>query len=801
MLRGVCIHSHFYQPPREDPWLDFILKDPTATPYHDWNECVYEQCYKPNMGARLLDMNGHIVHIVSNYRHLSFNVGPTLHRWIAQQHPHLASGILKADMDARDSLGEGGAIAQAYNHIILPLASEDDIRTQVRWGAADFEHRFGRKPAGMWLPETAVDIATLEALADEGISFTILAPHQCAAVSTPSGSWTETPGGRGLDVTRPYLLNLPSGKSITIVFYFGSIAHDIAFGGLLDNGDFFAEALLAKVPRDSEPRLLTIATDGETYGHHHHFGEMALARATQRIYDSQDVMLTNIAHFLELYPATRMCRIEEDTSWSCAHGVERWRSDCGCHTGGEPWWDQSWRAPLRDALDKIRDRMDEIFDRSVKEYCDSPWKLRDDAVALYLDDFGEDAAIQPIRERKEAFVRSRCGAMRSKDVKRVLALIESQRMRMFMYTSCGWFFNDVAGVETRQIMAYALRAIEHVRDVSGIDLEGDFLRDLALVRGNTVEFPTASDVVTRTVLPNRRTIREIAASAALLGATKTYHVYGIKSSVREYPSGNMNLRVSSMEVIDTRTLENWRGSAMVISTGGLDDVCRLSENPLPDQEGLWRNYYMGDIFSMSKFIEQSFELGPWHFTDLTTDDKDKIAAERTSDAEAEHMDFARQLLEDNQRLLVQLSMMGVKSSAFLSSAGDFAYSKMLDELCSNTGEILDLLETGSKLETLLSKARDIGVYPKVSVLAPRMESAFYDNLVEADRKNDEKAYLKLLSQWERAVELRIEIDKWRLQNLVWSILWEGGAKPCAPLLELAGALGFALPKRIIAENN
>jgi hypothetical protein len=746
------------------------------------------------MAARLLDANGHIVHISNNYRHMSFNVGPTLHKWIATHDPLLAQGILKADRDAESALGAGGAIAQAYNHMIMPLACARDIKTQVKWGAFDFARRFGRQPEGMWLSETAVDTPTLEALAAEGIKFTILAPHQCAATKAPGASWAETPGGKNLDVTRPYVMKLPSGRTITLVFYYGSIAHDIAFGGLLNSGDFFADSLKSKLPRDGEPRLLAIATDGETYGHHHRFGEMALARAAQILYESPDITLINVAAFLRHYPAKHECRIAERTSWSCAHGVERWRSNCGCHTGGEPWWNQAWREPLREALDKARDRMDEIYEREMKRFCDSPWDLRDAAIALYPDDIGEDGA-DGVIGKKMSFLKEHCGAVNPRDAVKILSLIEAQRMRMFMYTSCGWFFNDVSGIETRQILAYAVRAIEHTKNVSGADLEKDFLNDLKLSRGNTQDLPTAYDVVAEKVAPNVRSALNVAAMAALMRSDGRYYSFGIERETKRYQSAGMDMEISGMSVTDTRTSENWTGSSMVITTGGLDDVCRLTEHPLPDPEDVWKNFYAGDILSISRFIEEKFELGPWHLTDLTTDDRYLIARERTRNAEHDHTEYAHAMIEENQRLLVQLHMMHVESTSFLASAGKLVYTRLIEHLCKDAESILGLLEPDSPLEDILNEAYNIGVSPKTSVLAPGMEKAFYDNLVEADLKNDINAFSKLSKLWRRAVKLEIKIDKWRLQNAVWGMLEETTSEPAGALLEFAGELGFALPGR------
>ena len=335
--RAVTIHGHFYQPPRENPWLEAVETQDSAFPYHDWNARITAECYEPNATARILDAKDRILGIVDNYAAISFNFGPTLLSWLEVSAPETYAAILDADRASHN------AIAQAYNHIILPLANDRDKRTQVHWGVRDFEHRFGRKPAGMWLPETAVDVASLEALAEAGIAFTILEPHQAA---------------RSIDPTLPYLCRLPSGKSIAIFFYDGPISRAVAFERLLSRGEFFAQRLLGAFRETrTHPQLVNIETDGETYGHHHRYGEMALAYALKVINERPDVAITNYAAFLEKNPPALEVQILDDTSWSCAHGVERWRSDCGCNTGGGAGWNQQWRAPLRDALDWLRDEV------------------------------------------------------------------------------------------------------------------------------------------------------------------------------------------------------------------------------------------------------------------------------------------------------------------------------------------------------------------------------------------------------------------------------------------------------------
>ena len=477
---NIAIHGHFYQPPREDPWTGRMPEDATALPAHDWNERVSSECYLPNSRAAILGANGKIASLSNNYEKLSFDFGPTLHRWIEGTSPLLDSMIRGCGKRA---------CAQAYNHIIMPLASDRDKLTQAMWGAADFEYRFGRPPEGMWLPETAVDINTLETLAQCGIAFTILAPRQCAAVTDENGT-RQTPGGAGLDAARPYICELPSGRTITIFFYHDGLARGIAFGGLLNNGDSFYEAVL-RAASERDDRIILAATDGESYGHHHKFGEMALARLFERASLDTRAALPSLAEFLKMHPATAKCVIKENTSWSCVHGIERWRSDCGCHTGGEAGWDQKWRGPLREAYDALAQRIDEVYEKALSQYGD-PWKLRCEAIELYK--CGRRITEAERTGIRRAFVADRFGEMPAKESDRITSLIEMERMRMFMYTSCAWFFNDISGVETRQSIACALRAAQIADSVSGGGAADLLIQNLAQVRGNRPECPTAAEI-------------------------------------------------------------------------------------------------------------------------------------------------------------------------------------------------------------------------------------------------------------------------------------------------------------------
>ena len=390
MDRYLCIHGHFYQPPRENPWLEAIEIQDSAHPYHDWNERITAECCAPNSASRILDGEGHIMDIVSNYAKMSFNIGPTVLSWMEKYSPEIYQAILEADrMSIEWRSGHGSAIAQVYNHLIMPLANKRDKRTQVLWGIKDFEYRFKRFPEGMWLSETAVDIETLEVLAECGIKFTILAPHQALKVrKIGTGKWKDVSGGR-IDPTRSYLCRLPSGRRINIFFYDGPISQAVAFERLLNKGEDFANRLLSGFSEVREwPQILNIATDGESYGHHHKFGDMALAYALNYIESNGIARLTNYGEHLEKQPPTHEAEIIENTSWSCMHGIERWRSNCGCNSGGHSDWNQEWRAPLREALDWLRDQLSFKFEHKAKEYLKDPLKAREEYIDIILDRSG-----------------------------------------------------------------------------------------------------------------------------------------------------------------------------------------------------------------------------------------------------------------------------------------------------------------------------------------------------------------------------------------------------------------------------
>jgi alpha-amylase/alpha-mannosidase (GH57 family) len=506
MEKYVCIHGHFYQPPRENAWLEVIEQQDSAYPYHDWNERITYECYGPNGTSRILDQEDAIINIVNNYEKISFNFGPTLLQWMEQHTPEAYSRVLAADRASQQHFGgHGNALAQVYNHLIMPLANRRDKETQVIWGIQDFEYRFGRKPEGMWLAETAVDTETLEVLAENNIRFTILAPRQASRVKSPDGNWMDVSGEK-VDTCRPYTCKLPSGKSIVLYFYDGQISQDIAFKGLLIDGKEFATRLTDKVS-GSGKRLVHVATDGESYGHHHRHGDMALAYCIDYIETNKLATLTNYGQFLDLVPADWEAEIFDSSSWSCVHGVERWKADCGCSSGMNPGWKQTWRAPLRESLNWLRDQLSVVFEKELSRYMAEPWKARNEYIQL---------VINRNEQSVNDFLKLHCRIVPQGDHKtRVMRMLEMQRHAMLMYTSCGWFFDEISGIETTQILQYADRAIQLAESESSIVLEKEFLQRLQSAPSNVPEYVNGAIIHKKFVQPSRLTLSRVGSHYAV----------------------------------------------------------------------------------------------------------------------------------------------------------------------------------------------------------------------------------------------------------------------------------------------
>jgi alpha-amylase/alpha-mannosidase (GH57 family) len=552
MKHYVCIHGHFYQPPRENPWLGEIEIQDSAFPYHDWNEKVSAECYAPNSASRILDEKKDIVDIVNNYAKMSFNFGPTLLSWMERHEPDIYPSILEADKKSQKIFsGHGSAIAQAYSHMIMPLANSRDKLTQVIWGIQDFIFRYKRKPEGMWLPETAVDLESLDFMARQGIKFTILAPHQaCRIRKIGSGEWIDVNGGK-VDSKRPYVVNLPSGNKIAVFFYDRSIAHDIAFGDLLNDGENFAQRMLHSF--SSEPdvsQLVHIATDGESYGHHHRFGDMALAYCLDKIESDADVSLIAYGSYLEMYPPDYEVEVAERTSWSCAHGVERWRSDCGDNTGMHPGWNQKWRAPLREAMDWLRDQAAPLYEKEMQAYVQDPWVARNDYIQVVLD--RSEKNVKAYFSRNGARNLDRSGRVK------VLKLLELQRHAMLMFTSCGWFFDDISGIETVQVIGYAGRVIQLARDLWGKDFEPGYTERIEKAASNQQGMKDGAEIYDRFVKPAKLDLLRVGVH------------YAVSSLFEDYPEtiviGEYTAQSQASEIVESASKKLALGKAGIRST-------------------------------------------------------------------------------------------------------------------------------------------------------------------------------------------------------------------------------------------
>jgi len=597
MDKYICVHGHFYQPPRENPWLEEVEAENSAAPFHDWNERITSECYAPNSASRILDSQKKIIDIVNNYSRMSFDFGPTLLSWLARHRPDVYEAVLQADQDSRGRFsGHGSALGQAYNHMIMPLANSRDKRTQIIWGIRDFEHRFQRRPEGMWLPETAVDQESLEIMAGEGIKFTILSPRQALAMRRiGEQEWVDL-NGKEIDFRMPYVCPLGGSRTMNVFFYDGPASHDVAFGDLLKDGRKFASRLLADFAGKKEgPQLVHIATDGESYGHHNRFGDMALAYSLNEIEGGNEARLTVYGEFLEKFPPTHEVKIAWNSSWSCVHGVERWRGDCGCQTGRHPGWKQGWRAPLREAMDWLRDELVSHFEGAAAGLLNDPWSAREDYIGLVLD------RSEPARQ---AFLSRHAARDLSKEEHiLVLRLLEMQRCAMLMYTSCGWFFDDISGLESVQILKYAARAMQLARETGGLDREGGFVRRLKKAPGNVPEYGDGASIYEHFVKP---AVVDLLSFGAHFAVSSPFRDYSEEVSIgcftarslafEQWRDGPKSLTVGRVRLVSGLTLEDKTLRYAVLHSG--DD--QVMAGVRQDEDG--RNYG-----SMSAEMRKQFQ--------------------------------------------------------------------------------------------------------------------------------------------------------------------------------------------------
>lgn len=576
----LTIHGHFYQPPRENPWIEAIERQESALPFHDWNERINMECYDPNSVSKIVDDKNQVIDLVNNYSYMSYNFGPTLMSWMEKHAPLTYERVIKADAKSiGEHSGHGNALAQVYNHMIMPLANTSDKYTQVIWGVKDFEYRFGRKPEGIWLAETAVDDETLLVLANEGIKFTILSPFQADKFrKIGEKDWQDVSWGN-IDPARPYRYYIKSDpkKYVDLFFYDGAISRSVAFDELLRDGNKFAKRLQDGISAQrSFTQLVNIATDGESYGHHTKFGDMALAYLL-RVKAVQDgFIVTNYAEFLEKFPPECEVEIKQASSWSCFHGVGRWKEDCGCSTGGRAGWNQKWRKPLRTALDYLRDELIVLCEAEGEKYFYDFWNARNNYIDVILD--RNELSI------KKFFAENLKPGLSEEDKVFAMKLMEIQRQAMLMYTSCGWFFADISGIETVQIMKYAARAIQLASDFTAKDFETEFLEILSEAQSNVAGMGNGRDIYNKFVKPSVVSVRQIGCLWAVNSIYEDFekeskvYCYNVKKiAYKKLEKGQTEMLIGRIEVESQITLEKQDLTFALLRYSGGDFHCAIKE--------------------------------------------------------------------------------------------------------------------------------------------------------------------------------------------------------------------------------
>ena len=831
--RYICVHGHFYQPPRENPWLETVEVQDSASPYHDWNERITSECYAPNGASRIQNKQDKIIRIMNNYSRMSFNFGPTLLSWLAEFAPRTYRMIQDADAASMQRYsGHGSAIAQVYNHIIMPLADERDARTQIRWGVADFEHRFGRTPEGMWLAETAVSRKVLDLLAQEGIRFTILAPHQCARIrtlpaeealatqSSPDGQgppepapWTETPNAT-VDTTRPYLVKLDEGRSIAVFFYNGPTSRAIAFEGLLNSGEEFGRRLVngsnGNNANGDEPQLAHVATDGESYGHHHRHGEMALSYAMHWIEDTGEATLTNYGEFLEKFPPKWEAEVVDDSSWSCAHGIERWRSNCGCN-GGKPGWNQLWRGPLREGLDLLRDGTAPLAEALAKPLLKNLWTARDAYIRVILNRTPENV--------DRFFEEHATHELSSAERVTVLELLELERHTQLMYTSCGWFFDEISGIETVQIIAYAGRVLQLAAKLFGAHghkLEEDFLAKLVSAHSNVPEMGNGAEVYRRFVSNARGDMEHVGAHYAISSMFGSYqsgqlfcfdvqrHSYDLLTSGH----GRVALGRASLRSRITEEVEEICFAVLHLGDQNLSAaVKRFKEG---DDDASWTTFNKGartavrraNLPELIRLIDRYFGGTLYSLTSLFADEQHRILNSILNQTLDQVESSLMRIYEEHATLLHFLGENNVAAPPALAIAATFAINASLRRALE--AEIYDTAE----VTRLLRRAELDNVTLDTALLSytadKRMKRAMVK--LEAASETQNMAVLNEKLAIAQSIQtLPMDVNLWQAQNIwndmlrraeseFWSREWRD------TFLKLGTAMNIAVEELVTEES-
>ncbi|MCS7233246.1 MAG: DUF3536 domain-containing protein [Synergistetes bacterium] len=770
MKRFICIHGHFYQPPRENPYFEEIFRQKETSPFHDWNEKIYYESYLPNSASRVLDETGRILEILNNYNHLSFNFGPTLISWLKKNYPEFITLLRESDLYNIKHFGFGNAIAQPYSHIIMPLAKEIDIRIQTVWGIKSFENTFYRKPSGMWLPETAVDLKTLRILHNEGIKFVILGAHQCEKVKPLDGQWINV-NEWSLNINRPYKVFLEKDQYIWVFFFHRPLSGELSFGSMLRNGDLMGEKLIQEsLKTETLPSILLLACDGETFGHHHKFGEMALSRAIKKIKESNVAEIAPLEYILRLFenlPAWE-ATIRENTSWSCAHGLGRWQEDCGCSTGGEPNWHQKWRAPLREAINFLVDKSDELFEDLSEKLFKDPLKTLEEYINLVEGKISQESFL------KEYFKNPEKNALLG------LKLLELQRMKMFAQTSCGWFFSDISGTETVQILTYASRCIFLYKEISGIDIESSFKEILKRAIGNRPKFHNGEVVYEKLVMPWIYDKEKLLASAGFLsrirGKNFNMGTLNVNAQVFFFPNiGETSITSGEVQVKDLRTSEKSKSFFIGLKFKDLHQLIFLLDLDPDRIKSINEKLIQLSISSHHKeeILELVKSLKPYATYDLRilpTDYREEILNSDIAKLKERLIDIAERIYKENREIIATLRDMEVEIPPLIKESINIFFENLIRNNFQNHDQPLWTHGYTNMLFSIIEEASSLGTTIKLEALAPNLENRFKE-LFKLYIDTKEERYLEEIENiinifW----NLKLYLNIWRMQNDTFNAL-------------------------------
>lgn len=769
MDRYLCIHGHFYQPPRENPWLEAIELQDSAYPYHDWNERISYECYSRNAAARILDGSKKIVDIVNNYSKISFNFGPTLLSWMEDHDNQAYQAILKADkVSQKNFSGHGSALAQVYNHMIMPLASSQDKRTQIVWGIKDFEYRFKRSPEGMWLAETAVDLESLDIMAEYGIKFTILAPHQASKVKKiVDKKWIDV-SGQKVDPKKSYLCRLPSGRSIALFFYDGPISRAVAFEDILQNGEHFAKRLVGAFDvKEKDPQLVHIATDGETYGHHHKFADMALAYCLHDIERKELAKITVYGEYLEKFPPREEVEIFENTSWSCGHGIERWRDNCGCCIGSNPNWNQKWRKPLRQSLDWLSEQAKKTYEREMPLYAKDIWAIRNRYIDVILnrnfktiEKFLEENQLSQIPEVNKI---------------KFLKLLEMQRNSMLMFTSCGWFFDEISGIEPVQVLKYAARVIQLIEFVDGTSLDEEFSRQLKTAKSNVPEYEDGEYIYRTFVKPSSVDLLRVGAHYAVSSLFEEYpqeskvYCYTVRTETyRKQEKDRLKLSIGKGWVRSDITLDKTPVFFVGMHLGNhniIRGVDQMKEGDYDQAEKeILEAFALKRIPETTRLIEKYFGPQNYSIQDLFRNEQQKILNEVLKTTMEEIEGSFRQIYEKHYPLMQVQKELHVSLPKALSTVVEFVLNR---DLCDEIEkQPLDM----KRIRLLVWELKRWSFSRDKETICFATEKRI-DHLMAALRENSEDIILmeEVSTLLENLDYLGFSLDLWRAQNICFAL--------------------------------